>query len=93
MTKADIVSQIQSKVGFSRQKTADVVDDLFEIMKKTLENGEAVKISGFGNFVVRHKKARRGRNPSTGETIIIQERKVLSFKPSQLLKKAINSVL
>ena len=92
MTKADIVSQIQAKVGFSRQRTAEVVDDLFEIMKETLENGESVKISGFGNFEVRQKKARKGRNPQTGESIIIPQRRVLSFKPSQLLKKAINNV-
>ncbi len=92
MTKADIVSQIQAKVGFSRQKTAEVVDDLFEIMKETLEKGEPVKISGFGNFEVRQKNARKGRNPQTGESIIIPQRRVLSFKPSQLLKKAINNV-
>jgi integration host factor subunit alpha len=92
MTKADIVSQIQAKVGFSRQKTAEVVDDLFEIMKETLEKGEAIKISGFGNFEVRQKKARKGRNPQTGDSIIIPQRRVLSFKPSQLLKKAINNV-
>ncbi|MBW2621918.1 MAG: integration host factor subunit alpha [Deltaproteobacteria bacterium] len=92
MTKADIVRQIQAKVGFSRQKTAEVVDDLFEIMKETLEKGEPVKISGFGNFEVRQKNARKGRNPQTGESIIIPQRRVLSFKPSQLLKKAINNV-
>ena len=93
MTKADIVNQIQSKVGFSRQKTAEVVNDLFEIMKETLEKGEPIKISGFGSFEVRQKQSRRGRNPRTGDPIIIPKRKVLSFKPSQLLKKAINSVL
>lgn len=63
---------------------------IFEIIKGKLENGENVKISGFGSFTVRDKKARRGRNPQTGEEITIAARRVLSFKPSNVLRKHIN---
>jgi integration host factor subunit alpha len=66
------------------------VDLVFEKIKSTLEGGEAVKLSGFGNFIVHDKRARRGRNPQTGESITISSRKVLSFRPSQLLKAKVN---
>jgi len=89
LTKADLVEAVQSKVGFSKQVTAEIVDDLFEIIKETLVKGESVKVSGFGNFEVREKKARRGRNPRTGAEIIISPRRVLSFKPSQVLRRAV----
>jgi integration host factor subunit alpha len=90
MTKNDIVEQVYRKVGFSKRESAELVDLALEIMMETLEKGEHVKVSGFGNFVVRHKRACRGRNPQTGEDITITPRKVLSFKPSPLLKKAIS---
>jgi integration host factor subunit alpha len=77
-------------VGLSKKESAELVDLALEIMMETLEKGEPVKISGFGNFVVRQKRARRGRNPQTGEDITITARKVLTFKPSALLKKAIS---
>jgi len=89
LTKADLVEAVQSKVGFSKQVTAEIVDDLFEIIKETLVKGESVKVSGFGNFQVREKKARRGRNPRTGAEITISPRRVLSFKPSQVLRRAV----
>ncbi len=91
MTKADIVEIAFEKVGYSKKDVAEVVDQIFECMKNALENSEKVKISGFGNFTVRHKRARRGRNPQTGSEITIGERKVLTFKASQILKKHINS--
>ena len=91
MTKADITDQIYKKVGFSRKESADIVEKVFEVMKESLESGENVKIARFGNFVVRKKKARVGRNPQTGETIEIARRKVLTFKASQILKGAVNS--
>ncbi len=90
MTKADIVERIYEKVGFSKKEATDVVESVFEIIKGHLENGEKVKISGFGNFVINEKSPRRGRNPQTGEEITISGRKVLSFKPSPVLKKTIN---
>ena len=90
MTKADIVERIYEKVGFSKKEATDVVESIFELLKGRLEHGEKVKISGFGNFVINAKRPRKGRNPQTGEEIIISGRHVLSFKPSPVLKKAIN---
>ncbi len=91
MTKADLVEVAFEKVGCSKKDLAEVVDQVFETIKSALERGDKVKISGFGNFTVRYKKARRGRNPQTGEEIIIGERRVMTFKPSQILKDFVNS--
>ncbi len=91
MTKADIVENIYEKVGISKKETAAVVQTIFNTIKETLEDEENVKISGFGNFVIRKKRARRGRNPQTGEEIEISARKVITFKPSNVLKDLINS--
>jgi integration host factor subunit alpha len=91
MTKADLVELTFEKVGYSKKDVAEVIDHIFDAIKSTLENEKKVKVSGFGNFSVRHKKARRGRNPQSGEEIIIGEREVMTFKASQLLKKAVNS--
>lgn len=91
MTKAEIVEQIYERVGFSKKESAELVEKVFDIIKGTLTNGEKVKISGFGNFVVREKNARKGRNPQTGDEIRLEARKVLTFKPSLVLKNALNS--
>ncbi|MAI25460.1 MAG: integration host factor subunit alpha [Spirochaeta sp.] len=90
MTKAEIVEQIYERVGFSKKEAAELVEKVFEIIKETLAEGEKVKISGFGNFVVRHKNARKGRNPQTGQEILLDARKVLTFKPSLVLKTVLN---
>jgi integration host factor subunit alpha len=90
MTKADIVEHIFEKVGFSKKDVAEVIELLFETIKETTENGKNVKISGFGNFMVRQKRQRRGRNPQTGEDMTITARRVLTFRPSQILKDAVN---
>ncbi len=90
MTKADIVSAVYEKVGFSKKEAVRVVETIFDIVKEGLERGEKVKISGFGNFVVRNKRARRGRNPQTGHDIEISPRKILTFRPSQVLKNDLN---
>jgi integration host factor subunit alpha len=91
MTKAEIVQALYAKVGgFSRKESADMVDLVFEMMKETLGRGEKIKISGFGNFVLRDKRQRPGRNPQTGDPIKISERRVLTFKASQILKHALN---
>jgi integration host factor subunit alpha len=92
MTKADIVDRIYEKVGFSKKEATDVVESIFEIIKERLEKTEKVKISGFGNFVINAKRPRKGRNPQTGEEIVISGRRVLSFKPSPVLKKSINTL-
>src|SRR6478672_7662955 len=92
MTKAEIVQALYTRVGgFSKKESADLVDLVFETMKETLGRGEKIKISGFGNFVLRDKRQRPGRNPQTGEPIKISERRVLTFKPSQVLKHTLNT--
>ncbi len=91
MTKADIVETIYEKIGFSRKESAEIVDLVFDLIKETLENGQKIKISGFGNFIIREKRSRKGRNPQTGEEIQISARRVLTFKPSQVLRKALNT--
>jgi integration host factor subunit alpha len=91
MTKADIIEAVYEKVGgFSKKEAAEIVESVFNQIKETLERGEKIKISGFGNFIVREKKARIGRNPQTGEEITISARRVLTFKPSQVLKNILN---
>ena len=91
MTKAEIVQALYTKVGgFSKKESADIVDMVFDVMKDTLGKGEKIKISGFGNFVLRDKRQRPGRNPQTGDPIQISERRVLTFKASQILKQALN---
>ncbi len=91
MTKADFVDRVYNNGGLPRRESLELVELTFELIKESLERGENVKISGFGSFVVRQKKARRGRNPHTGEELEITPRKVLTFKPSLLLKEAINA--
>jgi len=90
MTKIDIVQNVSDKLGISTKDSKRIVESAFEIMKEQLFKGNAVKISGFGNFVVRSKNARRGRNPQTGVEMEICARKVLTFKSSNVLKKALN---
>jgi len=91
MTKADIIEGVYEKVGFSKKESAEIVELVFDTVKETLERGDKIKISGFGNFQVRQKKARVGRNPQTGKEIEISARRVLTFRPSQVLKTALNA--
>jgi integration host factor subunit alpha len=79
------------RIGFSKQEAARTTELFFDIIKETLERGEKIKNSGFGNFVVRAKRSRRGRNPQTGDDITITPRKALTFKSSPLLKQALNN--
>jgi len=90
MTKQEIVSTVYEKLGFSKRESSDIVEHFFAIIKKSLAEGENIKISGLGNFVVKEKADRRGRNPQTGEEITISARRILTFKPSQVLKASIN---
>lgn len=90
MTKADIVEKIHNTTGLSKKDSSAMMESVFVIMKESLEAGETIKISGFGSFVVNQKDARRGRNPQTGEAITIEARKVLTFRPSNLLRDAVN---
>src|SRR6476661_4515455 len=91
MTKAEIIDAVYEKVGcFSKKESAEIVEAVFDTMKEVLAKGEKIKISGFGNFVVRAKNERMGRNPQTGAPIPISARRVLTFKPSQVLKGVLN---
>jgi len=90
MTKADIVEKVNNQFGLSKKESSDLVESVLALIKSTLESGEDVKIAGFGKFEVKQKKARKGRNPSTGETITIDARRILSFKASSVLKERIN---
>ena len=90
MTKADIVEIIHQKIGFGRKESTEIVEQVFGIIQETLESGEKVKLPGFGNFVTRQKRPRRGRNPQTGDEVIISGRKVVTFKSSNKLRKAMN---
>jgi len=90
MTKADIIEGVYETVGFSKKESAEIVELVINTLKETLERGDKVKISGFGNFQVREKKARVGRNPKTGRALEISARRVLTFRPSQILKNALN---
>jgi len=90
MTKADLVETIYERVGFSKKESAELVETIFEVIKDALVAGEKVKFSGFGNFVVREKNARKGRNPQTGDEIQLAARRVLTFKPSLVLKNTLN---
>jgi integration host factor subunit alpha len=90
MTKVDIVERIYSELGYSKKEASDLLEGVISIMKTTLESGENLKISGFGNFIVKQKADRRGRNPQTGETLTIEARRIVTFKPSDLLRDAVN---
>ena len=90
MTKADIVERISERCGISKKDSSEMIELVFNILKNTLEIGEDIKISGFGKFEVKNKRARKGRNPQTGDSITIDARKILTFKPSNVLKSSLN---
>jgi len=90
MRKSDIANDVYEKVGVSKKEASDIVEIILNTIKSVLQQGETVKIAGFGNFVVRSKRARKGRNPKTGEEIGITPRKVVTFRPSQVFKKFVN---
>lgn len=92
VTKAELAEAIyQQTEGVSKGQAAEIVSLVFETMKETLGRGKKVKISGFGNFCLRDKRDRTGRNPKTSEAMIIQGRRVLTFRPSLLLRQELNS--
>jgi integration host factor subunit alpha len=91
LTKAQIVDLVHEELPFPKNKSTEVIEGLIEIIKKTLEEGEDVLISGFGKFCVKDKRERRGRNPATGQDLILEKRKVVTFKCSGKLREKINS--
>jgi len=90
LTKADLAKKIGDDCGFMKGEAAEVLEKMLEIMKNRLASGEDVMISGFGKWNVKSKHARRGRNPKTGEEMVLDARKVVTWKYSPLFKKAVN---
>ena len=90
LTKIQIVDSIADQIGYPKKYSLEILETLLEIIKKSLESGEDVLVSGFGKFCVKEKRERRGRNPSTGEDMMMRSRKVLTFKCSGKLRKKIN---
>ncbi|MGB5620149.1 MAG: integration host factor subunit alpha [Desulfobacterales bacterium] len=91
LTKADIVESIMEQIGFTRNQSSDVTEALIDVIKRTLASGENVLVSGFGKFCVNEKAPRRGRNPATGEAMMLKPRRVVTFKCSGKLRKRINT--
>ncbi|MCO4320892.1 integration host factor subunit alpha [Aliidiomarina quisquiliarum] len=92
LTKADIAEHLYEKIGMSKRDAKELVDLFFEEIRVALESGDQVKISGFGNFDLRDKAERPGRNPKTGEDIPISARRVVTFRPGQKLKARVENV-
>jgi integration host factor subunit alpha len=90
ITKIQIVESIQNQTGFPKNKSSEIVETLLEIIKRTLSSGEDVLVSGFGKFCAKEKKERKGRNPATGEDMMLAPRKVVTFKCSGKLRDRIN---
>ncbi|WP_044407507.1 integration host factor subunit alpha [Thiomicrospira microaerophila] len=91
LTKAEISETLSDKYGFNKRESKDLVEQFFEEMIDVLVGGECVKISGFGNFELRDKNSRPGRNPRTGEEVPIMARRVVTFKPGQKLRAQVDS--
>lgn len=91
ITRADVAETIYEEIGLSRKDSTDILDMILDEIVKELSNGEDVKLSSFGTFSLRSKKARSGRNPKTGVEAVISPRRVISFKPSQTMRKVINA--
>ena len=90
LTKADIIQNINQELGFPQKKRTELVEQLLETIKSTLASKEDVLVSGFGKFCVNEKKERRGRNPATGETMVLEPRRVVTFKCSGKLRRKVN---
>jgi integration host factor subunit alpha len=91
LTKADIADRLFEEVGLNKREAKEFVDAYFEVIKAALESGENVKLSGFGNFQLRDKNPRPGRNPKTGEEIPITARRVVTFRPGQKLRARVEA--
>ncbi len=91
LTKAEMAERLFENVGLNKREAKEFVDAFFEVVRESLERGEQVKLSGFGNFDLREKKQRPGRNPKTGEEIPISARRVVTFRPGQKLKTRVEA--
>ena len=90
LTKSDLIDSVSSESGFTRKRSTDIVETIISTMKDTLATGEDVLISGFGKLCIKHKAERKGRNPVTGEDLMLLARKVVTFKCSGKLRDRIN---
>ena len=90
LTKIQIVESIQNQTSFSKSRSSEILETLLEIIKSTLASGEEVLVSGFGKFCVKEKRERKGRNPATGEDLILEPRKVITFRCSGKLRETVN---
>lgn len=93
VTRADLIDAVYKEIGLSRTESSVIIESILNHITGALIRGETVKLSGFGTFDVRHKKSRMGRNPKTGREVPITSRRVLAFKPSNILKNRVNSAL
>ena len=91
LTKADLSEILFDRVGLNKREAKDMVEAFFEEIRNALENGDSIKLSGFGNFELRKKSERPGRNPKTGEEVAISARRVVTFRPGQKLKDRVES--
>jgi integration host factor subunit alpha len=91
LTKSEIVESIYNQLGFPRSQSTEAIEILLEIIKRSLEDGDDVMVSGFGKFCVRDKSQRKGRNPATGQDMMLDKRRVVTFKCSGVLKNRLNS--
>jgi integration host factor subunit alpha len=92
MTKADLADKLYEKIGLPKKEATSIVETLFDSMKNILSEGESIKIMGFGTFLVRKKGSRKGRNPKTGDELEIEQRRVVTFKPSLQFKAIVEKV-
>jgi integration host factor subunit alpha len=90
LTKSEIVDIVTERIGFSRNKSSDIVEQLLETIKKSLESGDDVLVSNFGKFSVKEKGERNGRNPASGESMVLDARRVITFKSSNTLRDKVN---
>ena len=91
LTKAHIVETVAEQIGYTKHQSSEMIETLLEIIKRTLESGEDVLVSGFGKFCVKTKHERRGRNPATGEDMMLEQRRIVTFNCSRKLRDKINS--
>jgi len=91
LTKANIVEAVTEQIGYTKHQSSELIETLLEIIKRTLESGEDVLVSGFGKFCVKTKHERRGRNPATGEDMMLEPRRIVTFNCSRKLRDKINS--
>jgi len=92
LTKDQIINSIADQIGFPKNRSSEIIETLLEIIKKALESGDDVLITGFGKFCVKEKGERRGRNPATGEDMMMRPRKVVTFRWSGKLRKRLNGL-